>query len=96
MERGTEDKHTPILLMVLPSLSTLVAPQAPVARHRADNHVLNHIVLNAIVPPPNSGKKRITQAQQERRETKTGNDSKKESKEGGKGRKGWADSRYAK
>lgn len=50
-----------MLLIVLPSLSTLVAPQALVARHKADNHVLNHIVRNAIVPPPN-GKKSSTQA----------------------------------
>lgn len=37
-----------MLLMLFPSSSTLVAPKATVARPRADNRVLNHIVPNAI------------------------------------------------
>lgn len=44
--------HTPMLLMLFPLSSSLVAPQANVARHKAGNHVLNHIVRNVIEPPP--------------------------------------------
>lgn len=42
--------HTPMLLILLPLSSTLVAPKAIVARHKADNKVLNHIVPNATQP----------------------------------------------
>lgn len=44
------DNHTPMLLILSPLSSTLVAPKATVARHKADNKVLNHIVPNAIEP----------------------------------------------
>lgn len=39
---------TPMLLMLLPASSTLLAPKASVARHKADeSHPLNHIGVEA-------------------------------------------------
>lgn len=39
-----------MLLMLFALSSCLVAPKANVARHKADNHVLNHIVPDVLEP----------------------------------------------